>query len=113
MARLSTIELIGRIGDTVIERFRDGAVDFCVAPDDPGTLRLSVRFAAAGGHTDDLAGLSAIAAAAGAAVTRGWAGETVIAVDIAVEPQAAATEPLDRVVPFTAAGRRRRSATRG
>lgn len=112
MGLMSTIELIGRIGEVVITQFRDGAVEFLVAPHDPATLSLSVRFAAAGDHRADLARLSEIAAAAGIGVARGWATEKLIAIEMAVEPQAAA-EPLDRVVPFTSAGRPPRLASRG
>jgi hypothetical protein len=112
MGLLSTIELIGRIGETVITRFREGAVEFFVAPDDPTTLRLSIGFAAAGDHQDDLARLIEIAIAAGIDVVRGWASQTLVAIDMAVRTQAAAA-PLDRVIPFTAAGRRPRLASRG
>ena len=112
MGLLSTIGLIGRIGETVIARFRDGVIEFFVAPDDPAVLRLSVRFAAASDHTDDLARLTEIAAAAGVVVMRGWANETLIAIEVLVQPQAVA-EPLDRVVPFPAKGRRPRLASRG
>jgi hypothetical protein len=112
MGRMSTVQLIGRIGEMVIARFRDGAVEFFVAPDEPATLRLSIRFAAAGDRQDDLARLTAIAAATGVAVARGWATADLIAIEMAVEPQAAA-EPFDRVVPFTAASRRPRLASRG
>ncbi|HEX6842010.1 MAG TPA: hypothetical protein VF113_10775 [Stellaceae bacterium] len=108
----STIELIGRIGDKVIASFHDGTVDFLVAPDDPATLHLFVRFAAAGDRQDDLARLSGIAAASGVAVARSWAGQTLIAIEMAVEPQAAAA-PSDRIVPFTATGHRPRLASRG
>ncbi|HWG80267.1 MAG TPA: hypothetical protein VN681_10860 [Stellaceae bacterium] len=110
MGLMSAVELIGRIGETVITRFRDGAVEFLVAPDDPATLRLSVRFATGGDHEDDLARLSGIAAAAGVAVARGWAGDSLVAIEMAVQPEAAAV-PLDRVVPF-AASRRPRLASR-
>src|SRR5690349_1044997 len=41
---LSTIELIRRIGEQVISSFRNGAIEFLVAPDDPARLCLSVRF---------------------------------------------------------------------
>lgn len=112
MRLLSTIELIRRIGDKVIASFHDGAVDFLAAPDDPATLRLSVGFAAAGDRQGDLARLSDIAAAAGVAVVRRWAGQTLIAIEMAVQPQATAA-PSDRVVLFTAAGRRPRLASRG
>jgi hypothetical protein len=111
MRLLSTIEVIGRIGERVITQFRDGTVDFFVAPDDPATLRLSIRFADADDRQDDLARLSEIAAAAGIAVARGWAGQTLIAIEMAVQPQAAAA-PSDRVVPFTAAACRPRLAGR-
>ena len=111
MGLMSTIELIGRIGETVIRCFGDGTIEFFVAPDDPATLRLSVRFVAAGDHQDDLARLGEIAAAAGVAVARGWATENLVTIEMAVEPQAA--EPLDRVVPFPAEGRRPRLASRG
>ncbi|HKW54996.1 MAG TPA: hypothetical protein VJO12_14985 [Stellaceae bacterium] len=111
MGRLSTIELIGRIGEMAIARFRDGTIEFLVAPDDPATLRLSVRFAAAGDRQEDLARLGEIAAATGAAVARGWATANLVAIEMAVQPQAAA-EPLDRVVPFTAESRRPRLASR-
>lgn len=112
MRLLSTIELIRRIGDKVIASFHDGAVDFLAAPENPATLRLSVRFAAAGDHQDDLARLSDIAAASGVAVARSWSGHTLIAIEMAVQPQAAAA-PSDRIVPFTAAGQRPRLASRG
>jgi hypothetical protein len=111
MGLMSTVELIGRIGEMVIARFRDGAVEFLVAPDDPATLRLSIRFATAGDHQDDLARLGEIAAAAGAAVARGWATATLVAVEMAVRPQAA-VESLNRVLPFSAASRRPRLASR-
>lgn len=111
MGLLSTIELIGRIGEMVMARFRDGAIEFFVAPDDPATLRLSIRFAAAGDRQDDLARLTAIAAATGVAVARGWATEDLVAIEMAVQPQAAAA-PFDRVVPFTAASRQPRLASR-
>jgi hypothetical protein len=110
MRRLSTRELIGRIGEAVITRFREGAIEFLVAPHDPATLRLAVRFATQGDHQDDLARLGEIAAAAGVGVARGWATADCAAIEIAVQPQAAA-EPLDRVVPFSAAGRRPRLAS--
>lgn len=109
---LSTIELIGRIGEQVIASFRDGAIDFLVAPDDPARLCLSIRFAAEGDHREDLARLSGIAVAAGIPVTRSCATPTLVAIEISVQPQAAA-EPFDRVVPFTAAGRRPRLASHG
>jgi len=109
---LSTVELIRRIGEQVIASFRDGAIDFLVAPDDPARLCLSVRFAADGDHQDDLARLSGIAAAAGITVARSWATPTLAAIEMTVLPPAAA-EPVDRVVPFTAAGRRPRLASRG
>ena len=112
MGLMSAAELIGRIGETVIAGFRGGAVEFLVAPDDPATLRLSVRFAAEGDHGDDLARLSGIAAAAGVAVARGWAGDSLVAIEMAVKPQAAAA-PLDRVVPLAAASRRPLVASRG
>ena len=112
MRPVSTIELIGRIGDRVIHCFRDGAVEFLVAPGPPAMLRLSIRFATAKDREDDLEGLREIAAAADIAVARGLASDTLVAVEIAVEPQAAAA-PLDRVVPFTAASRRPRLASRG
>ena len=109
---LSTIELIRRIGEQVISSFCDGAVDFLVAPDDPARLCLSVRFAAEGDHQDDLARLSGIAAAAGITVARTWATPTLAAIEMMVQPQQAAA-PVDRVVSFTAAGRRPRLASRG
>jgi hypothetical protein len=112
MAPISTIELIGRIGETVIDCFRDGSIDFFVAPNDPATLRLSVRFAAAADRRNDLARLGGIASAVGVAVTRGWATDILAAIEMAVEPQATA-EPLDRVVPFTSAARRPRLASGG
>lgn len=111
MAQLSTLGLIGRIGDAVIERFRGGAVEFLVARNDPAMLRLSVRFAEKRDRAADLARLGDIAATAGVAIERGWATPTLIVVEMPVEARSRA-EPAQRVVALTAERRRPRLASR-
>jgi hypothetical protein len=96
MGQFSAVELIGRIGDAVIEYFRSGAIECFVDPDHPSKLRLFIRFAEGGDHQDDLARLSNIAKTAGAEIERRWVDGNVIALEMLVQP---CSSRFDRVVP--------------
>lgn len=107
MGQFSTVDLIGRIGDAVIERFRRGAVEFLVHPDAPTKLRLCVRFADGRDYEDDLAQLSDIAMAAGVPIDRGWTAGNLIAIEM---PVRLAVDPALRVLSFKTDGGKPRLA---
>lgn len=86
MGQFSAVDLIGRIGDALIERFRHGAVEFFVHPERPTTLRVSIRFDKARDHREDLAQLSSIAETTGAEIARCWVQRNLIAVELPVQP---------------------------
>ncbi len=108
MGQFSTVDLIGRIGDAVIERFRGGAVEFLVHPDDPTKVRLCVRFADDRDYQDDLAQLCDIAMTAGVPIDRGWATQNLIGVEM---PVGLAVDPAIRVLSFKTDGRKPRLAS--
>lgn len=108
MGQFSTVDLIGRLGDAVIERFRGGAVEFLVDPDDPAKLRLCIRFADDRDYQDDLSQLCDIAMTAGVAIDRGWATRNLIAIEM---PVRLAVDPAIRVLSFKTDGRKPRLAS--
>lgn len=108
MGQFSTVDLIGRLGDAVIERFCGGAVEFLVDRDDPTKLRLCIRFAADRDYQDDLAQLCHIAMTAGVAIDRGWTTRNLIAIEM---PVRLAAHPGLRVLSFKTDGRKPRLAS--
>jgi hypothetical protein len=108
MGQFSAVDLIARIGDAVIERFRGGAIEFLVHPEDPTKLRLCIRFADDRDCQDDLAQLSGIAMTAGVPIEHGWASRNLIAIEM---PVRLAVDPADRVLLFKTDGRKPRLAS--
>ena len=103
MKALSTNDLLGRLGPSCIEYFKDRAtVDFRVFPGAPDKLLVFVRFPDARGHWGDLELLKALADDAGFHIDGAGANHNSAWIEIPVRAPSSEIEHRDNVVPFRA-----------